>query len=488
MKKLVLIILVLANQAVLAQNTPASTVAGTAKNLAIAKISMDAKNKNYNPSRGYAIYKDYATRGNAEAMNAMGMIYSNGLAGVTADTKEAFNWFTKAANANYGSAWYNLALMYKNGIEIPQSDQKAYECFSKGAALNNRMCLYGTGYMLYKGLGVKQDYTQAYQYFEKGVARKDEGAMYMLGLCFRNGYGVAVNIDSARYWLTKAAGYKDKRAIAELADVSPENADIQSVPDLQPAAATPQAQPVNLKSGFRKVNHRVDNNDLTGSYNGFVIKFDWSGRHIISQSALKLNLQRNGTLLTGIWTEAGQPAVTLSGTLTDTALVFNNTSAQLTDHYHKTDPQELQFKNSLLNLVKSQDTVYLSGNLSLYSPKWHENQRPEFIMLIRTNDQQRNPSDYADTARTAAADALHFVAYPNPFSTGFQLRYTLKKADNVSIIISDLLSGRIVYRTPARQATVGDHTDPVSFNGQPGNYVVTLQYGNKAKSIVVIKQ
>ena len=314
-------------------------------------------------------------------------------------------------------------------------------------------------------------------------------SMYMLGLCFRNGYGVAVNIDSARYWLSKAAARNDKRAINELADTSPENADMQSVPNLQPAATIPLAQPVNLKAGFKKIPHHLNNNniDLAGIYHGFVINFDWSGKHIIDQQALKLTLRRNNKQLNGEWAQDGQPAIALAGTLTDTALVFNNTVGQLTDHYHKNAPQDLQFKNSKLNLVSSHDTVYLSGTLSLYSPRWHETQRPEFIMLIRTNGKPNNLANKVDTAK-AAADSLHFVAYPNPFSTGLQLRYTLTKAANVSIMVSDLLSGRIVYRTDARQTAVGDHTDPVRFNAAPGNYVVTLLYGKKLKSTAVSKQ
>jgi TPR repeat protein len=108
MKKLILIIMVLTSHTVLAQNAPVVTAEGTKINLAVARVSMDPRNKGYNPEKGYAIYKDYAARGNPEAMNAMGMIYNNGLAGVTADTKAAFNWFTKAANANYSSACFNV--------------------------------------------------------------------------------------------------------------------------------------------------------------------------------------------------------------------------------------------------------------------------------------------------------------------------------------------------------------------------------------------
>lgn len=491
MKKLLLITMLLANAAAFAQNTTTGTAAKNAYTIANAKAFMNARNANYSPEKAYQIYSQLAAQGNAEAMNAMGIMYNTGV-GTTADTKQAFNWFTKATNAGYAPAWYNLALMYKNGVEVAQSDQQAYACFSKGAALNHPMCLYGAGYMLYKGLGVKQDYTQAYQYFEKGVARNDEGSMYMLGLCFRNGYGVGVNVDSARYWLAKAAARNDGRAINELADVKTENQNIQSVPNLQPAANVPQAQPVNLQTGFKKIAHKVSNSntDLSGVYHGFVIKFDWSGQHIIDQQALKLTLTRNQAQLSGKWTEDGQDPVALDGTLTDTALVFNNTSGAFTDHYHKTNPQQLQFKNSLLNLVQSRDTVYLSGTLALYSPQWHETQRPEFIMLIRTGDLLNNFADrgnHIDSAK-AAADSLHFVAYPNPFNGRFQLRYTLKKAVMVNIIISDLLSGRIVYRTQTVQEAAGDHTDPVSFNGQPGNYVATLQYGSKMRSVVIIKE
>ncbi len=477
MKKLFTILLILTGLTAFAK----SPVDSVAAELLYARQILNVNNAHYNPQQAFSIFTKYAGQGNADAMNALGNLYNSGT-GTALDENAALHWYSNAANAGYGKAWYNLALMYKNGVSVPQDNAKAFDCYSKGALLNDGMCLYGQGYMLYKGYGCAQNYELAVAAFKKGAAVNDGAAWYMLGLCYRNGYGIAVNVDSARYWLTKAAGRNDARAIQELAASNAENQDLQNVPNLQPAASF-QAQPVDLKTGFKSVAHHITTDDLDGDYSGYVIKFDWSGKHIISQADLKLHLNHKDKDLTGKWTEYGQEEIPLSGTLTDTAVIFYNTALNQTDHYHTTTPLDVEFKQSKLNMVKSGDTVYLSGNLALYSPQFKETRQPEFIMLIRTG----TGVGFADNA-DVHTDSLHFVAYPNPFTSSLRLRFTLKTPATVSIMVSNILNGHIVYQSSPVDLGAGDHTTPVNFDGQAGNYIVTLLYGNKLKSAIVFKQ
>jgi hypothetical protein len=483
MKKLLTLLLALGSLTAFAK----PTVDSTKLLLYRARAMANPKNPKYKPDQAFATYNKLAQQGNAEAMNGLGMLYSQGI-GTAVNDQQAFSWFEKSAKNGYARSWYNLALIYKSGIGTGLDLTKAYQYYKRGADLNDPMCLYGQGYMLYKGYGCTQNYDQAAALFRKGAALRDEASAYMLGLCYRNGYGIAINTDSAKYWLNKAAVRGDQRAKDELASSSPENIDMRDVPNLQ-AAASAQAQPVNLKTGFQQIKHHVIPNDMAGEYTGYAIKFDWSGKHIIGQASLKLHLERKDKILSGKWQEEGQQAVSISATLTDTAVVFNNTSYNQVDHYHKTNPLATEFKDSHFNLVKSKDTVYLTGTVRLYSTKFKELEKPEFMMLIRTGNQQNSVSDTTfNSLANSKVDSMHFVAYPNPFTSNLKLRYTLKKSTWISIIVSDLQSGRIAYRSSNQKLSAGDYDAPVYFNGPPGNYVVTLQYDNKVKSAIVFKQ
>jgi TPR repeat protein len=467
-------------------NAAAKSPADSTKTLLYrAKALANPKSLLYKPEKAFAIYNQLAAQGNPEAMNGLGLLYSKGV-GTAENDQQALSWFQKSAQNGYTGAWYNLALVYKNGLSVPQDFVKAYSYYSQGASLNNAMCIYGQGYMLYKGYGCTQDYAQASAFFKRGAALGDEGSYFMLGLCYRNGYGIAVNLDSAKYWLQKAVARGDQRAVTELASSRPENLDLQDVPNLQPAASA-QAQPVNLKTGFKQVKHHLPADKLEGEYQGYSIKFDWSGKHIIGQAGLKLRLKSKDNTLTGEWEEEGQEGtVPLSGTLTDSDVVFNNTTYNRLDHYHLVKPLPVAFKDSHLNLVQSRDTIYLTGTLRLYATEAREPQRPEFMMLIRTGATENSNAGHINAA--ANTDSLHFVAYPNPFSSTINLRYTLKKPDRVSIIVSSVLNGSIVYRKTLGELAAGDYTDPVAFYSQPGSYIVTLQYGNKIKSAIIYKQ
>lgn len=476
MKKLILMLLLLSVLVSEAQTT-ANSSAGLISD--IQKL-LDKNNKAYNPKLAFSICAKVALQGDAEAMSVLGTFYNDGI-GTNIDKAVAFNWFTQAANKGSVKAWYNLGLMYKNGSGTDQDYEKAYSCFSKGTALNRPMCFYEQGYMLYKGLGCTQSYKKAFPLFQKAAAQNIDGGMYFLGLCYRNGYGVKANTDSAKYWLSKAANKKYNRAIQELATSRAENIDMVGVINLQPA--TPGETEKNVINDYPKVKHNLPAEDISGDYVGYAVKFDWSGKHIIGKSALKLTLKHEENTLRGKWVEDDSLSTSVSAQINSDGIVFNKTGYKLHDHYNTKSPNNLEFKNAQLQLMKNGDTVFINGNLQLYSDKHKEPEKPMYIMLTRVSKSSGNENNFS-----SKADSVHFIVFPNPFTSNLQVRYTLKHPALVSLLVSNLLNAGIIYKSAAQLMSAGEHTSTFVINGQPGTYVVTLNYGKQVKSVIVLKR
>ncbi len=85
-------------------------------------------------------------------------------------------------------------------------------------------------------------------------------------------------------------------------------------------------------------------------------------------------------------------------------------------------------------------------------------------------------------------DSVNFVVYPNPFSNTLNVKYNLKTACSVRLVVSNLLNATTAYKSDAQQLSAGEHTNTIQINTAPGTYVVTLYYGNQTKSGIVIKQ
>lgn len=489
MKQLVFIILLLVPPFGFAAN-PNDTVS---RMLLSARLSSDYNSRYYNPSQAFKFYTKLANQMNAEAMNGLGVMYSKGI-GRTVDDEQAIFWFEKSAKQGYGNAWYNWGTMVKNGIGTQQDFIKAYNCYKEGAELGNKAAQYGQGFMLYKGLGCNQSYEMAFQLFTKSAEQNCEGAMYMKGLCFRNGYGVSVNLDSARYWLNKAANLGYQYAKEELASPVPENTNISNAVVLLPSGSDLQTAMPDIKIGYPKVKHNFGKNNIDGEYTGYALKFDWSGKHIIAESTLKLNLKHSGKTLNGTWTEDNGVSTQFDAQLTDTSLIFNDTRYSKQDHYNTKSPNDFEFKNAKLQLLKNADTVIITGNLQLYSTKIKEPEKPTFLMLIRNNINQPIEIKSEDTTTcineiaTTKTDSVKFIVYPNPISNTLNAQFTLTKACVVRLIVSKMIDAHIVYQGVAKQMEAGEHTITLQLNGLTGTYVSTLNYGNKLKSVMVIKK
>ncbi len=451
-----------------------------------AKQKLNHKHPSFNPAEAHAELAKLSEKGNAEAMNDLGMLYMQGW-GTEQNDKIAIEWFKKAAYNGYGKAWYNWGTMYKNGDGTLQDFKKAYEIFQSGADRGFSSSLYALGYMLYHGLGCEQNYPKAIDVFRLAAAKKNYSAMYMLGLCYRNGYGIAVNIDSARNWLEKATNGGYKIAKEELLSVKPENNAVTDVINVGVPKKS-SSQVYNTPQEYSniplppKTKHQLAVSDLSGEYEGFILRYDWSGQHIIGRSKLLVTFEQNGKHLKGKWIEADTLYTVINADLTDSAIVFNQTNYKRINHYSPVKPLLYEFRDAKLQVLGVEGQLLtLAGNVTLWNVQQREPENPVYISLTK---KATLPVEVINGEQLPIFKNL--AIYPNPFNQQFTVEFNLEKQSHVNIELSDV-NGKILYK---RNVLLGPgfQNQQISVNVPGGIYVLSLNDGNHTTSRVVIKQ
>ena len=74
---------------------------------------------NGNQKKAISIFENLASKGDAEAQYALGLIYADG-EGVKQDYIKAKEWYTKSANQKHAQAQHNVGVMYANGYGAKQ--------------------------------------------------------------------------------------------------------------------------------------------------------------------------------------------------------------------------------------------------------------------------------------------------------------------------------------------------------------------------------
>jgi hypothetical protein len=232
--------------------------------------------------------------------------------------------------------------------------------------------------------------------------------------------------------------------------------------------------------------------DLQGNYEGYILKYDWSRKHIIRTALLSLNILYNNETLTGQWKEEDGVIIQLHASLSGNALVFKNMHYHLTDHYNPDTPVLWNFDHARLQLLRAGDSVYLAGNLYLFSPGSKEPAKPLYVVLNRAQPNEQKQSSAvlpkAATEKTSIEAVSLLQAIPNPFENSFMLRFVLLKACEVQVQLINQ-SGQVVYIKSMQKLSAGKQNLPVQIGNLPaGAYTVKLYCGEQAGSILVIKQ
>ena len=373
------------------------------------------------------------------------------------------------------ASYYQQAIQYKDGNGVAIDYNKAFDNFLKAANLGDAQSKYAVAYMQYKGLGCAQDYTKAAALFAEGALQQRDNSMYFYALCWRNGYGLPKNEDSAKYWLQKSAAVGYKQAVKELQMAAGENSNDSAAALVQQInnAAIPDKKVLNQ---YTRIQHHLPASDIiAGAYSGWLIQYDWSGSHPVNSKKLQFIITANDQDLSGQWIEEGADTIGIAASLSADSVLFSNTQYRRKDHYSPDSAVLYSFKNARLNLVQKGDTVFLAGNVDMFSPERKEPSKPLFVALSRT----------VLLGNTAT---ISLKAYPNPFTNILNADFNLPQTIGIEIQLVTL-SGNIVYRNTAGVLEAGSYVLPIQL-GQiaAGTYLLKLVYGNQSKTVKVLKQ
>lgn len=494
MKKRIILAMLLSGGTLLkAQN---KTVETSSRNMLLARACIDAGTLHYNPEKAFGLFMGEAEKGNAQAMNAVGLQYSRGL-GTAINLREAVNWFERAGKAGYSSAYNNLGYIYKEGLGVGQDFAKAMSYFRKGAEMEDRQSIYMTGYLQYKGLGTEQDYDESVKQFKKASQMGNVPAMYFLGLSFRNGYGVTADADSARHWLNLAMAKGNRQAINELTASEPEYV---PTAEKNKMAKSSEENSKWLFQDIASLSHSQKSSakdQLAGFYTGYILRYDWSGKHIIGRSALALRLNRTGKELEGLWTEDGAISTQLKAVLTDSVLLFNGSSYSKKNHY-RPNGELLEFRDASLKFAEKNDTARLEGSVRLWSPSRNEPGKPAYISLTRIQADDLKPENNVastlnidvksqDITDSGLKSQRGFSAYPNPFNNNLQVSFVVEKTASVNISLISM-NGTVMITDKTGSLSVGNHVRTLRTEKLPtGSYILRLESNGVSQTTLVIK-
>lgn len=413
-----------------------------------------------------------ADKGNSFVMNAVGVAYMHGI-GANVDSSKAVYYLDKAGETGNPEAYHNLGMMYKDAhAGVKQNFSKADYWFDKGVERGSVMCCYDLGFMKYKGLGCNQDYKKALDLFQNAADRDIPQALYMLGLCYRNGYGVEQDMDRASFYLERASklGYYD--AIVELKRENPENYLNESVSDSITKKAIPYEMP--------EINIAVnDTSGIAGMYKGYVAMYDWSGKYILGEKPVALQLSKNKDNVTGIFTINNQN-VSLRGTIdADGNIKFDDNNLKLAERYATADEVDYRLERAQVEVWPNT----ISGEIRLYSKLLREPERPMYIELEKAG--ARNNSSVA--IEKEKADSYIAVA-PNPFVDTFNARFELAEdANNVQARFFNSM-GTLEQVINLGNLPKGKHVVKLSPVLRNGMYVLNIKAGNHVKRTIITKK
>ena len=435
--------------------------------------------KQYNPQRAFQINLQNANNGNAKAMNAVAMHYTKGL-GVDSNFNLAVYWFNQAAINGYTKALVNLGMLYKHKAVDSSGYSIACNYFNQALQVNEPSALFAMGYMYYKGLGCTQSYSNALNLFNQGIALNQSSCMYFKGLCYRFGYGVNENTDSASYYIDKAAMLGYKQANAELYNNNP-NAAARK----QGNSTTNNPKPQTPNNEFARIEKSNKSINLSGEFVGNLNQYDYSGKKLIAQIPITLQVSTSNNIITGNLIFNNSQSIQLKAIQQGNQLIFSQTQVPISlGRGVRGDASKRQtkllFRSANLQLETKNDSNYLTGTLQLFNTNTHETDKPINIKLI----QRQTPNTKQEQLQTPN----NVLIYPNPTTGSFTVSFNQSKPSAVKINIYNT-QGQIVYTKIFEQLLQGKQSVSIpNFKGISGIYQVVVNANNQQQTTAFIKE
>ena len=170
----------------------AATVLSSEGGKADAKTT--AKNRERYIFDAHKIVKKLVSQGYAEATFYLADCHGQGLLGLQADAKEAFNLYTSAAKAGHPQSAYRVAVCCEMGQEqgggTRRDPLKAMQWYRRAATMGDTPAMYKMGMILLKGLlGQPRNPREALSWLKRAAERADKDnphAVHELGLLYES--------------------------------------------------------------------------------------------------------------------------------------------------------------------------------------------------------------------------------------------------------------------------------------------------------------
>lgn len=157
-----------------------------------------------------------AQRGEAEDQLFMAQAYRKGGL-LDPDLETAVYWYDKAQAGNLPQAWYELGELYEKGEGVPQDKAKALELYTKAADAGYVPAEYQLGREAYTQASAsdKPDFAVAFGWLKRAADAGNADAQYMLGILYMQGRGTEQSVPQAIDSFRKAAeqGHADAQYV-----------------------------------------------------------------------------------------------------------------------------------------------------------------------------------------------------------------------------------------------------------------------------------
>jgi TPR repeat protein len=160
-------------------------------------------------------YRKAADSGYPEAMNNLGIMFTNGR-GVGRDDTQAVRFFRRAVDGGSADAITNLGFMYRYGRGVEPNLEEAVQLFRKAADAGSVEGMYWVGHVYETGAGVAKNEAEAFKWYGQAANRAYGPAMNKLGAMYANGIGTSKDLTQAMRWYRAAAAAGDAEAKATL--------------------------------------------------------------------------------------------------------------------------------------------------------------------------------------------------------------------------------------------------------------------------------
>lgn len=146
-----------------------------------------------------------AEKGNVKAQTAMGIMYTQGLAGVDKNYDKGFYWAKKAAKGGSVEGALLLGTYYLGNYSSIRDIPKAIHWLTIAAQKGSVLAQNNLGFIYSTGSGTEADYQKAFKWIMKAAKQGSAMAQANVGVFYLNGKGVTEDDVKAYAWI-KASG------------------------------------------------------------------------------------------------------------------------------------------------------------------------------------------------------------------------------------------------------------------------------------------